>query len=511
MICKKFPVLFPVTTTSDNILSFLETEDIGFVVERIYYLKNASESLCRGNHAHKKLKQVFIAISGSFNIELEGYGKKYQYSLDNSSTALYLPSGYYRFIKNFSKDAVCLVLASAPYQEEDYIRDYKEFLDWQSAQGKVTVVDFTNLDREQEFLEPHLSIAIRNVLSTNHFILGNYLKKFEEEFAQYCGTKYAIGVANGLDALRLILKVMGIGSGDEVIIPSHTFIATALAVQAVGAKSVFVDINNETYNIDPKLIEAAITPRTKAIIPVHMHGLPCDMESINKVGKKFGLKVIEDSAQAHGAMINGQKCGSFGDAAAFSFYPTKNLGCYGDGGMITTSDDELAEKLYALRNYGSKIKYIHEIAGLNSRLDEIQAAALSVKLPYLDSWNEKRAEIAKHYMEALRDVGGVILPKTPDNMVHTYHHFVIMVRDKNQRNALQNYLKSKSIATVIHYPKPLHLEQIFDVPNKYRCTNSEIFSDTTISLPMSPFSKDEEVDYVVENIRAFATMPSEKV
>lgn len=496
------PKLFLASHSSDNILSFIEARDIGFAPQRVYYLKNTDKTTQRGFHAHTKLKQAFIATSGSFVVELEGYGNKYCFTLDDPNKVLYVPAGYYRVIKNFSKNAVCLVLASDEYNEEEYIRDYQKFKIWEKEIMKVMKVDYTHLDRELEFLEPQITIAFKKALQENQLILGPNVKKFEEEFAKYCGVKYAIGVANGLDALHLILKAMNIGSNDEVIIPSHTFIASALAVQSVGAKPVFIDVDIDTYNMDPSLIEEAITPNTKAIMPVHMHGLPCDMEKITLIAKKYNLKVIEDSAQAHGALVHKRKCGSFGQAAAFSLYPTKNLGCYGDGGIITTSDDLIAEKLYALRSYGSQIKYQHDLPGVNSRLDEIQAAALLVKLPYLDQWNKKRAEIASLYKSKLENLSQIILPLSSPGMTHIYHHFVIRLESKKGRDDLQKYLKTHGITTVIHYPTPLHLEKVFMQEGRLaKLRNSELFSDTALSLPISPFITHQEVEFVLHHIK----------
>lgn len=500
------PHIININHTSDNILSFLEADDIGFVPHRIYYLKNLDTKTERGFHAHKKLKQVIIAMSGSFDIELEGNNRTYSFPLNNSNKALYIPPGYYRIFRNFTKDAVCLVLASEKYEEEDYIRDYKKFKAWEKSSTKVTKVDYTHIDRELNFLGPSLHLSIKNILYSKQLILGPNVQKFEEEFANYCCTKYAIAVANGIDAIRLILKALNISHGDEVIIPSHTYIATALAVHDVGAKPIFIDNHPDTYNIDPGLIESAITKDTKAIIPVHMHGLPCYMSAINEIAKKFNLKVIEDSAQAHGATFNHKKCGSFSDAAAFSLYPTKNLGCYGDGGIITTSDKSLAEKLYALRNYGSTIRYQHELPGVNSRLDEMQAAILLLKLPHLDMWNMRRIQIAKKYIDSLKHLTNIILPITPKGMQHIYHHFVIRLKSKHLRDQLQQHLCNHNIATMIHYPTPLHLEQLFktmsnSLPN---LIHSEEFSNTALSLPISPFLKDEEVEYVICHLINFS-------
>lgn len=346
-------------------------------------------------------------------------------------------------------------------------------------------VPFLDIEASYRDLREEIDSAVQRVLGSGRYILGEEVEAFEQEFATYCGARFCIGVGNGLDALHLILRAYGIGPGDEVIVPSHTFIATWLAVSQAGATPVPVEpADDGTYNMSPALLEAAITPRTKAIMPVHLYGMPAEMDGINAIAKKQGLKVIEDAAQAHGARYGERRAGALGDAAGFSFYPGKNLGAFGDGGAITTSDPELAERLRALRNYGSFTKYVHVMQGLNSRLDPIQAAVLRVKLKYLESWNAKRRQIAAAYLHALRDCE-VGLPTIPQHCESAFHLFV--VRSK-RRAALQEALRESGIETLIHYPTPPHLQGAY-AGQGYSVGSlplAERLAGEVISLPIGP-------------------------
>ncbi|EDN71222.1 DegT/DnrJ/EryC1/StrS aminotransferase [Beggiatoa sp. PS] len=319
----------------------------------------------------------------------------------------------------------------------------------------VYFLDFEGIHVE---LIAELDAAYDRVLASNWFILGAEVEAFETEFAAYCGTKHCIGVGNGLDALNLILHAYGIGIGDEVIVPANTYIATWLAISHTGATPVPVEPNEQTYNIDTTKIEAAITKQTKAIMPVHLYGQPADMGPIIEIARHYNLKVIEDAAQAHGATYKGKRTGNLSDAAGFSFYPGKNLGALGDGGAITTNDDELADKVRILRNYGSKVKYHNETKGFNSRLDPLQAAFLRVKLKYLDLWNNHRRKIARRYQESLANCPNIILPFVPDWVEPVWHLFVIR---SQQRNELQQKLRDSNINTMIHYPIPPHLSEAY--------------------------------------------------
>ncbi len=356
-------------------------------------------------------------------------------------------------------------------------------------------IPFLDLGAPYLELQHELDEAYRRVMESGWYILGHETEAFEAEFGAYCEVQHCIGVGNGLDALHLILRAMDIGAGDEVIVPSNTYIATWLAVSYAGATPVPVEPDERTFNLDPARIEAAITPRTKAIMPVHLYGQPADMEPINLLAEKFNLKVIEDAAQAHGARYRGKRTGGLGHAAGFSFYPGKNLGAIGDGGAVTTNDADLAERIMLLRNYGSKVKYWNEEKGFNSRLDELQAAFLRVKLSRLDEWNERRQKVALQYLNGLT-LAGLRLPFVPDWCEPVWHLFVVCHPD---RDRLQRLLKEADIGTLIHYPVPPHLQQAYrefqlkigDYPLAERLANE------TLSLPIGPHIKPDAVDKVV--------------
>ncbi|CAM5443713.1 UDP-4-amino-4,6-dideoxy-N-acetyl-beta-L-altrosamine transaminase [Thauera mechernichensis] len=306
-------------------------------------------------------------------------------------------------------------------------------------------------------LKPEIDAAIARVLDSGWYILGPEVDAFEAEYAAYCEAEHAIGVANGLDALHLALLAMGVGPGDEVIVPSNTYIATWLAVSQCGATPVPVEPVEATYNIDPARIEAAITPRTKVILPVHLYGQPADLDPILAIARKHGLRVLEDAAQAHGARYKGRRIGAHGDAVAWSFYPGKNLGALGDGGAVTTNDPELADRIRVLRNYGSRVKYVNEVKGFNSRLDPIQAAVLRVKLRVLDEWNARRRGIAQRYLEGLAG-SGLVLPQVADWAEPVWHLFVVR---HPERDALVQRLHEAGVGTLIHYPVPPHLQAAY--------------------------------------------------
>lgn len=365
---------------------------------------------------------------------------------------------------------------------------------------KVPFATFLPMHNE---IRQELDSAYNRVLDKSYFIHGDECRKFEEEFAEYCGVKYCVGVATGLDALFLILKAMNIGNGDEVIVPSNTYIATALAVSYTGAKPIFVEPEIETFNINPSRIEEKITSNTKAIIAVHLQGRTADMEAINDIAKKHNLKVIEDAAQAHGAKYKGKKAGSLCDAAGFSFYPGKNLGALGDGGCITTNNKKLADKVRALGNYGSDYKYHHIYKGVNSRLDEIQAAFLRVKLPNLDRWNEDRRATAKKYFESIKNPLIKLPLKSTDEFEHIYHVFVIRC---DKRDELEKYLNVNGIGTVKHYPIPMHEQECYkDLEIKHgELPIAEEISKTVLSIPMYYGMTDEEINYVIYILNSFS-------
>ena len=362
-------------------------------------------------------------------------------------------------------------------------------------------VPFSPVWNSYALLSTKIDSAMRGVFNSGQFILGRELTRFENEFADYIGVKHSIGVSSGLDALHLVLRAWEIGKGDEVIVPAQTFIATWLAVSYTGATPVPVDVDVNTFNINPRLIEPKISSKTKAIIPVHLFGQPAEMNSIKVLAAKYNLKVLEDSAQAHGSLYKGQKCGGLGDAGAFSFYPTKNLGAFGDGGAITTNDSDLYDKLISLRNYGSDQKYIHTYKGFNNRLDEIQAAILSVKLKQLDEWNGLRAQAAERYLFELGSLKDkVCLPITNYETKHAWHQFVIRCKE---RNALKGYLAKNNIETLVHYPVPPYKQQAYKEFNDQKYPAAEETANTCLSLPMSPFISEKEQNYVVQKIKNY--------
>ena len=363
---------------------------------------------------------------------------------------------------------------------------------------KIPFVSFLPMERE---LDNDLRGAFDRVYTRSWYIEGVEDEAFEKAFAEYCGTKYCVGVGNGLDALMLSLKALGIGEGDEVIVPSNTYIATALAVTYVGATPVFVEPRISTFNIDPERIEEKINEHTKAIMPVHLYGQACDMDPIMAIAKKYGLRVVEDCAQAHGATYKGQKVGTFGDAAGFSFYPGKNLGALGDAGAMVTNDEELAKKVRALGNYGSDYKYHHIYQGNNSRLDELQAAFLAAKLPHLERMNAERRRIADRYLTEIKNEK-VVLPTVGEEFTPVWHIFGIRCKE---RDKLEKHLNDAGIGTNKHYPIPMHLQECYkdlgfkegDFPI------AEEISKTELSIPMYYGMTDEEVGYVIEKINEF--------
>lgn len=364
-------------------------------------------------------------------------------------------------------------------------------------------VPFLDLNSAYAELKDDLDRAYFRVMESGWYILGEELEKFESEFARYCGVRYCVGVGNGLDALRLILLGMGIGRGDEVIVPANTFIATWFAVSSVGATPVPVEADSKTRNIDSSKIEAAITSHTKVILPVHLYGLPADMEPICDIAQRYGLRVVEDAAQAHGARYKGRRAGSLAEAAGFSFYPGKNLGAHGDGGAITTDDAELAEKIRALANYGSKRKYHHIFQGWNSRLDEVQAAILRVKLRVLDAWNARRSAIATKLSSELHLLPDIQIPYVPGWAESSWHLYVIQT---GARDELQRRLADEGINTIIHYPVPPHLQEAYasSTLSGSSLPITETMAQEVLSLPIGPHLTKIHLDYVLEVLKMIA-------
>ena len=364
-------------------------------------------------------------------------------------------------------------------------------------------VPFLDLQVSRRRIRDELDAACRRVMDSNCYILGEELEAFEQEFAAYCGVKHCIGVANGLDALHLILRAYGIGSGAEVIVPANTFIATWLAVSYAGAEPVPVEPDPYTYNISPERIEAAITACTRAIIAVHLYGQPANMDPILEVAHRHDLRVIEDAAQSHGAQYKGRRTGALGDAAGFSFYPTKNLGALGDGGAVVTNNFALAEQIRVLRNYGSRVKYYNEVKGFNSRLDPLQAALLRAQLPHLDRWNEYRREVASRYLTELTAIPDMVLPSVPQWAIPVWHVFVVR---HPHRDKLQQALHRAGVGTLIHYPVPPHLSKAYE-QDGWKLGDfplTEQLADTVLSLPMYVGLSERQVQNVIDGVKAWA-------
>lgn len=363
-------------------------------------------------------------------------------------------------------------------------------------------IPYLSFEFQNEKIKNEILHSFESFFDSNWYILGDRVKEFEKQYAAYNHVDHCIGVSNGLDALHLSLKALNIGKGDEVIVPSNTYIATALAVSYVGATPVFVEPDIHTYNIDPAKIEAAITSNTKAIMPVHLYGQACEMDAIMKIAQKHGLFVVEDNAQSQGATYRGKLTGSFGHVNGTSFYPGKNLGALGDAGAVTTNDAELARKVSMLRNYGSEEKYYNEAIGFNMRLDECQAGFLSVKLKYLDEWTKERQQIAGWYDEALKNIGDLILQKVAKDATHVYH--IYMVRTLH-RDGLRNYLSENGIGTLIHYPVPPHLQKAYQHLGlkKGDFPIAEEIANTCLSLPLWPGMTEDEIGIIQKRIKEY--------
>jgi len=360
------------------------------------------------------------------------------------------------------------------------------------------MIPMVNLKAQYDALRPQITARLDEVLTSCSFILGPQGQAFECEVATYLGVKHAIGVASGTDALHLALRAAGIGPGDEVITTPFTFIATAEAICYTGATPVFVDIDYHSFNLDPRAVEQAITPHTKAILPVHLFGQPADLPQLQAIAARHGLLLIEDCAQSFGARIDGQHTGSFGVASAFSFFPSKNLGAYGDGGLVTTQDDAIATRIVALRNHGSTVRYYHDEIGYNSRLDEMQAAILRVKLPEIDAMNQRRRAVARHYNALLADLP-LVTPHEDGIGEHVFHQYTLLT---DRREAIQQALQAEHIASAIYYPVPLHRQRVF--AERYRDVALPVAEDVAarcLSLPICPFLLDEHIARIAGVIR----------
>ena len=361
-------------------------------------------------------------------------------------------------------------------------------------------IPFIDFKEQNRLTQGELDVGMKKVFEKGDYILGEQALVFEGAFAKYCDAKYGVGVNSGTDALYLALSALDIKEGDEVIVPTFTFIATALCVSFCGAKAVFADIEKDTYNIDPKSFEKAITPRTKAVIPVHLYGQPANMKEITAIARKHGIKIVEDAAQAHGSRYQGKRAGSLGDVACFSFYPTKSLGACGDAGMIVTSDDKIKENALMLRDYGRQGRYEHKIKGTNSRLDTIQAVVLNAKLKHLDEWNAMRAKAAEYYNQLLSKVPGVVTPLLKSDRTHVYQTYAVRVPN---RDKVMEGLKAKGVSALIHYPIPLHLQEAYSELGykKGDFPVAEQLAADVLSLPMFPHITKEQIETVVKALK----------
>ena len=478
------------------------SKHIGFPVHRAYYIRDVPTGQSRGAHGHKALRQCFLCLRGSVTLAITRNGRTETVRLSRPSQAAVVAAGCWRDLSDFSEDSVIIVLASDEYDEADYIRDYDDFLRWEADDAPVSAVPYLDLGRVSRSLGAEIELAMRRVVRSGCLIGGPEVAAFEQRFAAYCGAGQMVGLGNGLDALVLALKAWGVGPGDEVIVPAHTFVATSLAVDEVGATQVLVDVESDTGLMDMAQVAAAITARTRAIVPVHLYGHPVDMDGLCAAIGGRDIKVLEDACQAHGARYKGRRCGGLGDAAAFSFYPTKNLGALGDGGALVTSDPATADGARMIANYGSREKYRHEVAGRNSRLDPLQAAVLSTKLDHLDAWNARRSRLALRYFQGLADLRGLELPGVRAWAEPVWH--VFPVRAPGVRDELLAYLNKNGVGTNIHYPTPVHLQPCYE--GRWRQGDfpaAEALAKSLLSLPLDPTHADREIDFVIARIREF--------
>jgi dTDP-4-amino-4,6-dideoxygalactose transaminase len=478
------------------------SKHIGFPVHRAYYIKEVPKGQGRGGHGHRALRQCFLCLRGGVSLSVAKGGRRQTVRLGLKPQAAIVGAGAWRDLSDFSDDSVVIVLASDEYDEGDYIRDYNNFVRWEDSAEPVTSTPYLDLGRYAHEVGAEIELAIRRVIKSGSYIGGQEVARFEAAFADYCETRHAVGMGNGLDALVMALRAWGIGPGDEVIAPAHTFIATSLAIDEVGATPVLVDVEPDTGLIDVAKIRDRLTTRTRAIIPVHLYGHPADMDGLRAAIQGFDVKILEDACQAHGARYKGRRCGGLGDAAAFSFYPTKNLGAIGDGGALLTGDEAAAQAARRLANYGSSQKYRHDVLGRNSRLDPIQAAVLDVKLPHLDGWNARRGALAIRYFAGLAEISGLELPVVRPGAEPVWHVFPIRVAER--RDELQAFLAERGVGSNIHYPTPVHLQPCYAGRwRKGEFPVAEALSGSLLSLPLDPTHTGPEIDHVIACVREF--------
>jgi dTDP-4-amino-4,6-dideoxygalactose transaminase len=488
-------------------LSALEiSKQYKFNVKRIYYLHDLNTKFRRGQHAHKDLKQCIICINGAIKINFDTGKKEISHNLSHANEAILVEGVVWRDIEIKKKNSIILILASEQYRKSDYIKNKIDFSKFIKNNKKNIIVKYNCLDRCHKELNYKFLNAFENILSNNKYILANEVQRFEKKFAKFSNAKYAATCGNGYDALVLALRALNINTSDEIIVPANSFVATAMAVTNVGAKPVFVDCNENDYSINLKDLERKITKRTKVIIPVSLYGIPLDIEKINKIVRKHNLLVVEDASQSHGASFFSNKKFNYKTysnwkISTFSFYPTKNLGALGDAGAILTNDKDLLSKIKLLRNYGSVKKYNHEIIGINSRLDEIQASFLNIKLKYLRKWILKKRKIAKIYFKELKSIKRIKMLNPEIINKSVLHIFPIRVLN-NQRGQFIDYLNKNNIETNIHYPISINNQAPYR-KFKSKVLNCDIIQNQIVSLPIDPYHNVDEILYVCKKIKEF--------
>jgi dTDP-4-amino-4,6-dideoxygalactose transaminase len=442
-----------------------------------------------------------VALKGSCELHLEGRAGSFVFNLSDPSEGVLIPPAYWREMHELGPETLLMVLASDDYDEGDYIRNKDDFKSWLNGLSEVKQIPYLDLSRQPVPLKD-TETSLMGVVRSGHFINGPQVGLFEKEFAESIGASHVVGVGNGLDALTLILAALGVGNGDEVIVCAAGFVATALAVSRLGAKTVFVDCLPDA-NMDPSTLKDAINERTKAIIPTHLYGFPADIDAIAEAALPRNIPVIEDACQAHGALYKGRYCGNLGLAAAFSFYPTKNIGALGDAGCVATNDDGLASKVRQLANYGASKKYQHDLLGYNSRLDELQAAVLRLKLPHLKEWNERRRHLSATYEQGLNGISDIAIPQISPKTSPCFYAYAVRVRN-GRRQALIDYLKERGIETNIHYPVPIHRQNCYkDLYGDKAFPEAESWADETLSLPLTPYHSQNEINHVCKALLEF--------
>lgn len=488
-------------------LTFIEqSEAFPFPIQRVFYLYDVPKGGSRAGHALKTCHQMLVAISGSFEVVVrDGLGER-RVRLDSAARGYHIPPMIWREVEQFSDSAVCLVLASEEYSEAGYVREWPDYQTYRHKenQAELPIVRSWNSEASYEKCRVELDAAYRRFMTSNQLVLGNEVMYFEKEYSAYCEAQYCVGLGHGLDALVLALKVLDIGPGDEVIVPANTYIASWLAVSQIGASIVPVEPDANTFNMDVSLIEAAITSRTKAILAVNLYGLPCDYDGISAICRLHGLRFLVDNAQGHGAKFREKRVGGLADIECHSFYPTKNLGAYGEAGAITTNQPEWADRVRVLRNYGSRNRYENEVCGYNSRLDELQAAFLRVKLRKLDGWNDLRRKLAAFYQKELETIPELKIPRIIPELEPVWHQFVIR---HPKRDDLQKHLTKHGIETIIHYPIPPHRSQAYEdlKYNEGTFPLTEQLARESLSLPMGPHITLASAARVVDAVRSFFT------